>query len=180
MLSSDWLSCQPFWDLVSTRRWLFFHWLSYCLVQSICYNTVRFSMIKLHCGAVNVVSFLKNPHKRHPIAHLLGWDMAWLLWIKKPWSKIFSQPVQCWLWDKIFVPYLLDDDVLALAAEVEQTRSVLLGCDVVEASLGTTLHDAVTDRHTDYTQTTLYKYIERYGHHMAISGPRLNVWVANQ
>ena len=30
----------------------------------------------------NVVSFLQNPYKRHPIARWLGWGMGCLLWIQ--------------------------------------------------------------------------------------------------
>ena len=41
----------------------------------------------------NVVSFLKTPHKRHPIACPLGQDMGCLLWIE-PLIYILSQSVQ--------------------------------------------------------------------------------------
>ena len=30
----------------------------------------------------NVVNFLQNRHKRHPIARALGWDMGCILWIQ--------------------------------------------------------------------------------------------------
>ena len=32
-----------------------------------------------HC---NVINFLKYHHKRHPIAHPLGWDMGCFLWVQ--------------------------------------------------------------------------------------------------
>ena len=38
-------------------------------------------MITVWCH-YNMVNFLTKFHKRHPIAHLLGWGMACLLWVQ--------------------------------------------------------------------------------------------------
>ena len=44
----------------------------------------------------NAVSFIPNPHKRHPIAHPLGWGMGCILRLQTL-IYILHQSLQCWM-----------------------------------------------------------------------------------
>ena len=58
--------------------------------QNLPLQPIHYSLCICH---YNVVSFLKNPHKRHPIAHPLGRDMGCFFWIQTL-IYIMSQWVQ--------------------------------------------------------------------------------------
>ena len=58
----------------------------------------------------NMVSSLQNTHNRHPIAHLWGWDMGYLMWVQSPCIVfivvLYAIHVLC-LWDCVIFGHVI-------------------------------------------------------------------------